>query len=681
MSLEAVFQPKRVALVGASDQPGKVGTIVWQNLRAFAGEVIPVTNSSQSVDGVEARASLADVDGEVDLAVLAVPGRATPEIAEQARAKGVRAMIVLSAGFGEVGADGEALQVRLAEAAGPVRIVGPNCFGVQNTANGLNASIAAGTGAEVGGIALITQSGAYGMAIHAMAADENARFSKVYASGNKMDIDDPEVIQYLRGDPATSVICLFTESVQDGGALAAAVRATTASKPVVVSKTGRSAAGQRSAQSHTGSLAVSESLFAAAMSQAGAIQVRTGLEMLDVARALAEQPLPLGTRAAIITNSGGTGVELVDLLAEHAVEVPELSPELQDQIAERLPEYASPANPVDMTPVWPRFAELYPWLIDTLARSGEVDMVVPILLQRSASDVETVTAVRDCVAGLQADGVDVPVYCCWVAPEASRGNRAILQTAGIPCFEWPERTARAIAHVVGYVRSRGIVASPPLPPPLGRALPAGPLGVTAASELLESFGVGLVESVECRDAAAAVESAERLGFPVVMKAADERLAHRTDAGGVRLGLSDREATLAAYEELAPLGPRVLVQPEIGGVEMVVGGVQDPVFGPVVMVGTGGTLVELVGDVVFALAPVSDDEALRLIRSLKGSELLDGFRGSRSVDAGCLASLVARVSRLLVAHPEIEEVDLNPVIVHGGGAVAVDWKINVGERYE
>ena len=339
---------------------------------------------------MEAVSSLTEIEGDLDLAVLVVPARAAPLVAAQAAEKGVRAIVVLAGGFAETGDEGAALQAELVEAAGQVRIVGPNCFGVQNMAIGLNASMTAAGSHEPGGIALITQSGAYGMAIHAMAPDEHLRFGKVYSSGNKADIGDHEAIRYLHADPGTDIICLLAESVTDGAELAAAIRAATPTKPVIIAKTGRSEAGARAARSHTGSLGSDDAIFRAAMRQAGAISVRTGLEMLEAARLLAGQPLPEGARAAIITNSGGTGVELVDLLAAEGVDVPELSPALQARIAKRIPPFASPRNPVDITPIWPRFAELYPWLVDALARSGEVDLVIPVLLQRAAMDEATV---------------------------------------------------------------------------------------------------------------------------------------------------------------------------------------------------------------------------------------------------------------------------------------------------
>ncbi len=678
MTLDAVFNPARVAVVGASDRPGKVGTVVWRNLADFDGEVVPVTSSSPSVGGVPAARSLTEVDGDVDLAVLVVPARATPTVARQAAVKGVGAIVVLAGGFAEIGEEGTALQAELVEAAGPVRIVGPNCFGVQNMAVGLNASMTAAGSHEPGGIALITQSGAYGMAIHAMAPDEHLRFGKVYSSGNKADIGDHEAIRYLHTDPDTNIICLLAESVTDGAELAAAIREAAPTTPVIVAKTGRSEAGARAARSHTGSLGTDDAIFRAAMRQAGAVTVRTGLEMLDVARLLAGQPLPGGNRAAIITNSGGTGVELVDILAAEGVEVPELSARLQARIADRIPPFASPRNPVDITPIWPRFAELYPWLVDTLARSGEVDLVIPVLLQRAAMDEATVTGVRNTVADLRDDGNAVPVYCCWVAPRAERFKADVLQAAGIPCLEWPEPTARSVGHAVRYATNRHrIIPRPELPPRRRLELPAGPVPPAQAAALLSEFGISTVESRICHDENEALSAAAEAGGAVVVKTAEPSIEHRADVGGVHVGLATLEEVADAYRDLSRLGTAVLVQPQLTGVEMVVGGLRDPAFGPVVMTGLGGTVVELLEDVTFALAPVTIEEAVGMIERLQGFPLLCGYRGAPRASIEGLADAITAVGRLMATCPDIGEIDLNPVMVTESEAVAVDWKVYVG----
>ncbi len=681
--LAAVFEPRRVALVGASDQPGKMGELFWRNLASFPGEVVPVTASAETVAGRKAYPTLAAVDGDVDLAVVVVPARAVPAVIRDAAAKGVPAAVVITGGFAEAGPAGARLQDELIAAAraGGVRIVGPNCFGVQNCDLPLNASMASGAPPGGGGITLATQSGAYGMAIHTLGLDEHTRFAKVYAAGNKADIGDAELLRYLGDDPASRTLCFYVESLPEGRAFFEAARAVTATKPVIVTKTGRSAAGARAAQSHTAALAGSERIWRAAVDQAGAILTRSGLEMMDTARALDAQAPPAGPRVAIITNSGGTGVELSDLLADEGLDVPELSTGLQDELRALLPAFASPRNPVDVTPVWSRFTELYPLLVERLARSAEVDAVVPVLLQRAAIDERVAVAVRDAVARLRADGVRVPVYVCWVAPRSARPNADLLQDSGVPCFEWPERTARALGHAVRYGRARARERAPVVHSDrhIGPvSLPDGLLEPDVGAGLLRAAGIAPVESVTCVSSADAVVAADRFGYPVVAKVVHPSLVHRSDAGGVSLGLADGDAVGAAADRLLGLvsGARVLVQPQVTGVEVVVGGLRDPHFGPVVMVGLGGILVEVVGDVAFGLAPLGPDEARRLIASLRGRPVLSGARGAEPVDLGSVASVVCAVGDLLCTVPEIAELDLNPLLADASGCIAVDWRILV-----
>ena len=547
-ALTALFEPRRVAVVGASDQPGKTGELIWRNLSGFPGEIVPVTPSAATVAGCKAYPTLAAVPGNIDLAVVVVPAAAVVDVVRDAGAKGVPVAVIISGGFAEVGPDGAQLQeqVLAAARAGGVRIVGPNCFGVQNCDLPLNASLAAGTPAGGGGISLVTQSGAYGMAIHSLGVDEQIRFAKVYAAGNQADLSAAELLDYLGADPATRTLCFFLESLPDGRAFFESASLVTARSPVIVAKTGRSAAGARAVQSHTAGLAGSERIWRAAFDQAGVILARSGLEMMDVARALDTQPPPSGPRVGIITNSGGTGVELADLLADEGVQVPELSAALQEELRAVLPPFASARNPVDITPVWDRFTELYPLLVERLARSGEVDAVVPVLLQRAA-DERVAQAVAEAVARLRADAVPVPIYVCWVAPRTSRAGADLLQAAGVPCFEWPERTARAIGHAVRYGVSRSQLRAShagPAKPAAVTTLPAGWLDPDAGAALLAAAEIPTVQGQTCVTVDDAVAAAEELGYPVVAK-----------GGASRGAAQERGAGRATRTDRSPRRPR------------------------------------------------------------------------------------------------------------------------------
>jgi acetyltransferase len=728
--LAAVFEPRRVALVGASDRPGSVGRLLWDNLAGFPGEVLPVCPAA-TVGGQAAYADLRDVPGQVDLAVIATPAATVPGIIGAAADKGVRAAVVLSAGFAETGDEGARLQADAVAAAraGGVRLVGPNCFGVQNADLPLNASIAAGTPRGGGGVTIVTQSGSYGMAVHALGQDEGLRVAKVFAAGNKADITDAELLGYLRQDPDTRVICLLLESVTDARRFFTEARQTTPHKPVIAVVGGRSGAGQRAAVSHTAALGTDDAVLDAALRQAGVVRVRTGLQALDGARALASQPVPRGPRVGVVTNSGGTGVELTDLLADEGLAIPELSGPLQDKLRALLPQYGSARNPVDMTPAWRLFTTVYPAAIELLARSGEVDAVVPVLLQRSAS-AEVASAVRDAVSRLRADGVPVPVYVCWVAPRDADRHADLLRDAGVPCFAWPERTARAVGTAVrcgervgqsvpgagtagraavpgagtagrtavpgagepvrdgvpGAARADrrpperfAVIRRAPRPAPRGELPAHGLVDAQVARELLVSAGIPVIRTVRCRSAETAVAAAGRVGYPVVAKVDHPELTHKSDVGGVRLGLADEVAVREAVADLLGLaeGAGVLLQRQHEGVELLVGGLRDPEFGPVVMAGLGGVLVETWRDVQLAVAPVDEAEAVGLLRSLRGAAIFGGLRGHPAIDLGPVAGVIVRVGELIADHPQISELDLNPVLATETGCVAVDWRIQIG----
>lgn len=657
--LNAVFSPRRIAVVGASDRPGSAGKLFWDNLRSFPGEVIPVHPRVSTVDGQPAVPSLRGLDA--DLAVVATPAEAVPDVI--AEATGVSAAVVISGGFAESGPRGVGLQQQLmaaARAAG-VRIIGPNCFGVQNCWLPLNASLSGGL-AEAGGISLVTQSGSYGMAVHTVGVDDRAGFAKVCATGNKADVSDAELLRYLGDDDETRTICFLAESLPDGREFVAAAREITARKPVIVTLTGRSASGARAAFSHTAALAGQHRVAAAALTDAGVIVADSGLEMLDVARAVDHRPLPAGNRVGVVTNSGGAGVELTDLLVYAGAQVPELSTRLRHELAAVLPELGSTRNPVDVTTVWARFPELYSSVIEALSRSGEVDAVIAVMLQRAASP-KVAAAVRDAAASAR-----IPVYVCW---GAARGQREGVELLGVPSFDWPQRTARAIGHAISRPAAR--LAMPEVVP---RApTPPGQLDVASGAQLLAEAGVDVMPWQLCATPAEAAAAASHLGYPVAVKAIHPLLTHKSDHNGVRLDLADEHAVTVAAGELLSLEPgtQLLVQRMGSGVEMVVGGLRDPQFGPAVMVGFGGVLAEILEDVAFALAPLTEPDALRLLRRLRGYPVLAGARGERPVDMTALARVIVAVSELLAADPGIAECDLNPVLCGPTGCWAVDWR--------
>ena len=553
---QAAFNPRSIALIGASARPGKLGHILMQNLLdGYPGMLYPINPGETEIMGQQAYPRIQEAPGPVDLAVVALPPESCVQAMRDCAEAGAQTALVLSGGFAEVGAEGLARQQDMLEIAraGGVRLIGPNCFGLYNCNLGLNASMGFGLPPKGGNISLVTQSGAYGMAIFGLARQRHLRFAKILSHGNKADITDHEILDYFAADDETSVLCLFLESVSNGRAFFEALARTAQRKPVVVAKTGRSNAGSRAAASHTAALTGDATAFITAVRQAGAILAESGLEMVDIAEALSRQPLPPGNRVGIITNSGGTGVELTDLCERFGLSVPELSPAVQAQIAPLLPSYASPRNPVDVTPLWSRFPAMYGGSIEAMYESNDIDIIIPILLQRSALMQENIEAVRDTVLRSQRErGIAKPTYVCWIVGNEGERTQAMLQDAGIPVYEWPERTARTAAAIAAYAQARRARQSYPTTlaaPPAGAYESAAAILATAYAQgrtillenevksLLAAYGARIPRETLCTSAKEARVAAQALDQPCVLKIVSPDISHKSDVGGVRVGIA------------------------------------------------------------------------------------------------------------------------------------------------
>jgi acetyltransferase len=456
--LDKLLQPKSIALFGTSNQPGKVGYVCLKNLMAaYAGKIYPIHPLEKEILGLPAFPDLDRVPGPVDLAFVIVPVEAVLPVIEQCGRKNVPGAVVITSGFAEAGAAGKALQDEVAEKAKyfGVRVIGPNCFGIINCSAGLNASIAVILPEGGGKVSFVVQSGAYGMAVCALARDHHLKVAKIIGLGNKCDLKDDEILGYLANDPETEIIALYCESIEEEGAFLAEAKRLSPRKPIVVCKQGRTPEGRRAIQWHTATPPGSFETQRAAFEDAGMICVANGVEMVQVAKALAWQPLPRGNRVAIVTNSGGTAVELTDFCAEKGLAVPELSADLQERLRPLLPAYATVKNPVDMTTIWLRFVEVYPKCIEAFYESPEIDIIVPIMLHRSAMMREVSAAVRDAVHRLQREkGIRKPAYICWASSREYIPNMEILESGEVPCFEWPEQTSRVASLIYRYVQDR-----------------------------------------------------------------------------------------------------------------------------------------------------------------------------------------------------------------------------------
>ena len=680
---KALFNPARLALVGASAKPGKAGHLLMENLTrehaGFKGEVLPIHPKESEIFGLQAYPRVQDAPGKIDLAVIITPPASLPGVMEDCAAAKIAAALVITGGFAETGDEGRALQDRfsaIASEAG-IRVIGPNCFGVINVHAGLNASLGMDL-PGAGGISLITQSGAYGMAAFTRSKEAGVGFAKVASPGNKSDVNEVDLLRVLGEDDETRVIAMLIESFSDGRAFFETARAITPNKPIVVLKTGRSEAAKRAAASHTAALAGDTAIAMAGLRQAGIRVVRDGLALLDTASALDRQPSLYGNRIGIITNSGGTGVELADLLEEEGLTVPQLSGALQRQIDKLLPAQGSARNPVDVTTDWSRFPEMYGGVLRIMLASDEVDAVMPVLLQRSALMPDVADRVIEEVDRARRQGNRKPVHICWVAPREADQNMQKLIAAGIPCEPWTDRAARTLAAAMATKPHAVPAAAKADPAPQGPASD-GWLASERVFEIFESAKLPLTPWRIASSDQEALEAAKKIGFPVVLKADRAGLVHKSDADAVRLGLKDASAVKAALQDFkSRLGPGpVLVQAQADpGLELIVGGVCDPQFGPVIMFGLGGVWVEAMEDVALRLAPFGQAEAIGMFDELKGRAVLEGLRGRPAVDLNALASLLERISNWFARAPWAKEFDINPLIASGKEFTIVDARIGL-----
>ena len=683
-SLRPFFRPATIAVVGAGRRRGGIGAEIFHNLVAtgFCGRVVPVNSAGGSVEGLPAVETIGAVDGEVSLAVVAVPCDQVSAVVDDCIAKGVKALLIISAGFAETGAEGrerEAAILDKVRAAG-IRLIGPNCMGIINTdpAVRLNATFSP-VYPPHGRVALSTQSGALGLAILDYAARLNIGFSTFASIGNKADVSSNDLLQYWADDPGTDVILLYLESFGNPRKFSELARDIGRTKPIVAVKAGRSAAGARAASSHTGALASSDAIVEALFRQAGVIRTYTLEEMFDVAALLAHQPIPSGKRVAILTNAGGPGILAADACEANGLVLPQLTPATRDALRAFLPSAASIGNPVDMLASAP--PEHYEKATRLLAADPVVDSLIVIFIPPLVTDAKA--AAESIVRG--AAGTTKTVLASFMS---AHGAPAELKT--IPSYMFPEAAANALARVVTHAewRRRPRGSSPVFPDvraDIARSLIAnreGWLPAAAVHQVLRAFGISVAETFPAVTEDEAAAAADRMGSAVAIKAVGPSIVHKTDVGGIVLDLMGDDAVRRAYRDMrARLGEAmsgVIVQRMVpGGVEMLVGATSDPNFGPVMACGTGGTLVELFADVALRLHPLTDVDAAEMINDLRGVPLLHGYRGQPAADENALRDILLRASALVEACPEILELDINPLKVLPRGACAIDARIRVG----
>jgi acetyl coenzyme A synthetase (ADP forming)-like protein len=693
-AMKRFFEPRSIAVIGASRRRGSIGGEVFHNLleSGFPGPVYPVS-PHPVVQSVTAYPDVRQVPGPVDLAVIVVPAAGVVDVARACAEKGAGALVVISSGFAEAGQEGRDRQAELLDVCrrSGMRLIGPNCMGILSTAPGagFNATFAPAPPPR-GGIGFMSQSGALGLAVIAHARWAGLGLSSFVSVGNKADISGNDLLEYWESDPETDLALLYLESFGNPRRFSRVARRVGRTKPILAVKSGRTAAGARATSSHTGAmLAASDVTVDALFAQSGVIRADTLGELFDVASLLASQPAPAGRRVGIVTNAGGLGIMCADACGSHGLDVPELTAATRARLAGFLPAEASTANPVDM--IASASPEDYERSIRAVAGSGEVDALVVIFIPPLSTPASEVAAAIGRAAASLNDGV--PVLGVFVGADAAPTTPAGRR---VPVFAYPEEAALALARAARWAEWRARPAEAPWRAPgarldEARALVAAALGrdehwlpPDAVEALLDCYGIQLVEARLAATPAEAAGAAADIAAPVALKAYGPGLLHKTEAGAVALALADPDAVAAAAgamrDQLRTAGTDVegfLVQRmATPGLEMIVGVVQDPRFGPVVACGAGGTAVELLHDVNVRLTPLTETEADEMIRGLATFPLLDGYRGRPRADVDALRDLVLRVSALAEDVPEVAELDLNPVIVGPEGVQAVDARIRL-----
>lgn len=698
-SLDAIFMPKRVAVIGATDRPHSVGrTLLWNLIsNPFGGTVYPINPQRSSVLGIRAYPRMADLPEPVDLAIIATPAATVPGLVRDCVECDVPGGIIISAGFKEMGPQGAELERQILEESrkGRIRIVGPNCLGVMNPRSGVNATFA-GTTARPGNVAFISQSGALCTAILDWSLRENVGFSAFVSLGSMLDIAWGDLIQYLGDDPQTHAIVLYMESIGDARHFLSAAREIALSKPIIVLKAGRTEQAAKAAASHTGALAGSDDVLAAAFRRAGVLRVDQIEDLFNMAEVLGKQPRPKGPRLTIVTNAGGAGVLATDALVSGGGEMTTLAPETIDKLNEFLPEHWSHGNPIDI--LGDADSNRYAQSLSVAASDPNSDGLLVILTPQDMTDpTRTAEELKPFARSLRK-----PVLASWMGGAAVAAGENILNQAGIPTFTYADSAVKTFLYMWRHSYNiRGLYETPTLTDAAtdprsarARALkllePIRASGRTLLTEieskqLLAAYGLPFVPTELARSADEAVTLSEQFGYPVVLKLYSETVTHKTDVGGVQLNLRDAGAVRKAYKLIEEgvtkaagsehfLGVSVQPMVRTNGYEVIVGSTLDPQFGPVLLFGSGGALVEVYRDRAVALPPLNTTLAQRMIEQTMIARAFEGVRGRAPVDIEALRAFLVTFSRMIGELAVIKECDFNPLLVSPEGVVALDARV-------
>ncbi len=695
--LEKMFNPESIAVIGASHVKGKVGRAVLDNLLGgYPGKIYPINPKSEEIEGLKCYKSVLDVPGPIDLAVIVIPAKLVPQAVRECGEKRIEYLVIISAGFKEVGVEGARLEGEVKDMAKKygMRIVGPNCLGILNTHTGCNASFAKKM-PPAGNISIITQSGALGTAILDWSDATGVGFDSFVSLGNKADLNEVDFMEAWKDDAGTRVILAYLEGITDGRRFIEVAREVSKKKPVVVVKSGRTSAGARAVSSHTGSLAGSDAAYAAAFLQSGVIRAETMSEFFDMAGGFSEQPVPAGNRIAIITNAGGPGILATDSCERYGLRLATLSKETIDALKNKLPAAASFYNPVDV--LGDAGPELYRFALEAVIRDGGVDGALVLATPQAMTDP---AAIASAIAGIK-DQTDKPILPSFIGGVVMDEGVAVLKGHGLYNYDDPSRAAYAMSMMARYHEIRGHVYRPPGHFDVDREEVRGIIdrsrkaGITVlgleALPVLEAYGIPTLKYKIAISSGDAIKAAREIGYPVVMKIVSPDIIHKSDVGGVRIGIRDDEELEGAYNKMMKdvrlAMPRCRIQGVLiqgmatGGKEVILGMNRDPQFGPLLMFGLGGIYVEVLKDVQFRVAPLNEEDAYGMVYGIKTRQMLEGTRGEKPSDIPKLVELLERLSQLVTDFPDILEMDINPVKVYerGRGCLALDVRLGISPR--
>lgn len=696
--LKTILSPRSVAVIGASAREDSVGRAVFANIlfSGYKGIVYPVNPRVKSILGVRAYPSILDIPDEIDLAIIIVPNIAVKKVLEECGAKKVKGAVIITAGFKEIGQEGAKLESEIVAVARQygISLIGPNCVGIINTDPqiSLNATFARPFTPKPGHIAFISQSGAFGVAALEYARKKDIRLSKFISVGNKADVNENTLLPALRDDEQTKVILLYLEDLVNPAEFMELAREIGEKKPLLVIKSGRTLAGARAAASHTGALAGSDEIYNAFFTQAGVIRVDNLEELFDCGLAFATQPPPRSNRVAIITNAGGPGIVATDTIIRQGAHLAQLDERTKERLARVLPPTAALENPVDV--IGDAKEDRYESAIRIVLEDDGVDGAVIICTPTVFTDLEAIArTIRDTVPRYGK-----PVTVCFMGTEDVEKAARILEEAGIPHYVFPEIAAKVMARLTQYgwwvrrpltgIKKFEDVDKEKVKIILKKAKEKGRkfLPEPESYALLQAYGFPLAPYALVKTEEECLEQAEKIGFPVVLKVVSPQILHKIDVGGVQLNIEDREHAQRAYRQMIETVKQKIPEAEIwgilvqkmikGGKETILGLKRDPLFGPVIMFGLGGVYVEALRDVSFRIAPLRELTAARMIREIRGYRILEGFRGEERSDVEKIEECLKRLSQLALDFPEIEELDINPLMVmsQGKGALVVDARI-------